>query len=50
MIAENQPSVFSNENLKFFFCKYSDPLFIKAEKLKILVILANEENIDQILL
>lgn len=49
LIAESQPAMLT-KFLEFFFCNYSDPFYIKAEKLRIIVLLANEENIDQILL
>lgn len=45
IIAENHPSMLQ-KFLEFFFCNYSDPFYIKSEKLKIIVSLANEENID----
>ena len=32
-----------------FFCKYNDPLYVKMEKLEIMIKLANERNIDQVL-
>ena len=35
--------------IKMFFCRFSDPHYIKLEKLEILLKLANESNIDQIL-
>ena len=31
-----------------FFCKYNDPLYVKMEKLEIMIKLANERNIDQV--
>ena len=37
------------KDLQFFFVGYSDPFYVKAEKLKIIGLLADEENIDQIL-
>jgi hypothetical protein len=33
-----------------FFCKYNDPIYVKMEKLEIMIKLANEKNIDQVLL
>jgi hypothetical protein len=33
-----------------FFCKYNDPLYVKMEKLEIMIKLASEKNIDQVLL
>lgn len=33
-----------------FFCKYNDPIYVKMEKLEIMIKLASEKNIDQVLL
>jgi hypothetical protein len=35
--------------LQVFFCKYNDPIYVKMEKLDVLVMLANDRNIDQVL-
>ena len=32
-----------------FFCEYNDPIYVKMEKLEIMIKLANEKNIDQVL-
>ena len=37
-------------NIKVFFCKYNDPIYVKMEKLEAMIKLANEDNIDQLLL
>lgn len=31
-----------------FFCKYNDPIYVKLEKLEIMIKLASEKNIDQV--
>lgn len=31
-----------------FFCKYNDPIYVKMEKLDIMIKLASERNIDQV--
>ena len=36
--------------MKVFFCKYNDPIYVKMEKLEIMIMLASERNIDQVLL
>lgn len=36
--------------MQVFFCKYNDPIYVKLEKLDIMIALANERNIDQVLL
>ena len=33
-----------------FFCKYNDPIYVKMEKLEIIIRLASDRNIDQVLL
>jgi AP-1 complex subunit beta-1 len=32
-----------------FFCKYNDPIYVKMEKLEIMIKLASDRNIDQVL-
>jgi len=36
--------------IKVFFCKYNDPIYVKMEKLEIIIKLVSEKNIDQVLL
>lgn len=38
------------DEFEVFFCKYNDPLYVKMEKLDILVLLINDANIDAVLL
>lgn len=45
---ERYPSILSKE-LRVFFIKYSDPLYLKLEKLDIMIRLANESNSDLLL-
>ena len=33
-----------------FFCKYNDPIYVKMEKLEIMIALASDHNVDQVLL
>ena len=33
-----------------FFCKYNDPIYVKMEKLEIMIMLASDKSIDQVLL
>ena len=35
--------------LQVFFCKYNDPIYVKMEKLEIMIKLASDRNIDQVL-
>ncbi|CAD1809600.1 Adaptin N terminal region family protein [Candida parapsilosis] len=48
IILENYPHILSKE-LRVFFIKYSDPLYLKLEKLDIMIRLANESNSDLLL-
>ena len=41
--------ILENE-IKVFFCKYNDPIYVKMEKLEIIIKLVSEKNIDQVLL
>lgn len=43
------PEVLARE-VKHFFCKYNDPSYIKMEKLEILINLATEETVEEVLL
>ncbi|EGW31327.1 uncharacterized protein SPAPADRAFT_72152 [Spathaspora passalidarum NRRL Y-27907] len=43
IILEKYPQILSKE-LRIFFLKYSDPLYLKLEKLEIMIRLANESN------
>mmetsp|Transcript_57425 Transcript_57425/g.136500 ORF Transcript_57425/g.136500 Transcript_57425/m.136500 type:complete len:907 (+) Transcript_57425:117-2837(+) len=37
-------------DVKMFFCKYNDPVYVKMEKVDIMVMLVNEKNMEQVLL
>jgi AP-1 complex subunit beta-1 len=49
LIVQKRPAILGKD-FKVFFCKYNDPIYVKLEKLDILVKLASERNIDTILL
>jgi len=49
LILQKRPDILQHE-MKVFFCKYNDPIYVKMEKLEIIIALANERNIDQVLL
>jgi vesicle coat complex subunit len=36
-------------DVKVFFCKYNDPIYVKLAKLEIIYRLANEKNVEQVL-
>jgi len=47
-ILQKQPQIFEN-NIKVFYCKFNDPVYVKLEKIDILVKVADKNNCDQIL-
>jgi AP-1 complex subunit beta-1 len=49
LVVQKVPEVLYHE-VRVFFCKYNDPIYVKVEKLEIMVRLANENNVDQVLL
>lgn len=49
LIVQKRPRILEHE-IKVFFCKYNDPIYVKMEKLEIIIRLASERNIDQVLL
>ena len=48
LLLQKRPDVLQNE-MRVFFCKYNDPLYVKVEKLDIMVRLAGENNVDALL-
>ncbi|KAF9235918.1 armadillo-type protein [Melanogaster broomeanus] len=48
LLLQKRPDLLSNE-MRVFFCKYNDPLYVKVEKLDIMVRLANDNNVDALL-
>ncbi|KAI9772065.1 MAG: beta-adaptin [Geoglossum simile] len=48
LLLQKQPDILSKE-LRVFFCKYNDPPYVKLQKLEIMVRIANEKNVDQLL-
>ncbi|KII67171.1 AP-2 complex subunit beta [Thelohanellus kitauei] len=48
LIIQKYPALLQNE-LASFFVKYNDPLYIKIEKLEILLILLDENNVNKVL-
>ena len=47
-ILQKQPNIF-DQNVRVFFCKFNDPIYVKLEKIDILVKVADEKNCDIIL-
>ncbi|XP_031555851.1 AP-1 complex subunit beta-1-like [Actinia tenebrosa] len=48
LIVQKRPEILKNE-MKVFFVKYNDPIYVKLEKLDIMIRLASETNIAQVL-
>lgn len=48
LIVQTRPMILENE-IKVFFCRYNDPIYVKIEKLEIIIKLVSEKNIDQVL-
>lgn len=49
LLIAKQPTLLQN-TIKHFFIKYNDPIYVKCEKLDILLALTNTKNIDKVLL
>lgn len=49
LIIQKRPQVLQNE-MKVFFCKYNDPIYVKMEKLEIMIMLVTERTIEQVLM
>lgn len=48
LILQRRPEVLRND-IRVFFCKYNDPIYVKVTKLELIFMLANEENIEEVL-
>ncbi|KAL1923980.1 uncharacterized protein VTP21DRAFT_7015 [Calcarisporiella thermophila] len=48
LVIQKYPDVLRND-LRLFFCKYDDPIYVKLAKLEIMFRLANAENVEQVL-
>ncbi|KAI0208782.1 AP-1 complex subunit beta-1 [Lamellibrachia satsuma] len=48
LIVQKRPDILKHE-MKVFFVKYNDPIYVKLEKLEILIRLTNQSNIAQVL-
>lgn len=49
LIVQKQPDILSN-GVKHFFAKYNDPIYVKMEKLEIMIKLASVKNIEKVLM
>ncbi|KAF4658456.1 hypothetical protein FOL47_007975, partial [Perkinsus chesapeaki] len=48
LIVQKWPQVI-NSDVKIFFCRYTDPIYLKIEKVDMMVRLCNSKNADQVL-
>ncbi|TFL01783.1 clathrin binding protein [Pterulicium gracile] len=48
LLLQKRPDILQSE-MRVFFCKYNDPLYVKVEKLDIMVRLAGENNVEALL-
>ena len=48
LILQRRPEVLRN-NIRVFFCKYNDPIYVKLAKLEIIYRLAREQNANVVL-
>jgi len=49
IILQKQPQLLADRDIRVFICKYNDPIYVKMEKLEIMIMLANDSNIAQVL-
>lgn len=49
LIVQSESRILEGD-IKVFFCKYNDPIYVKLEKLEIMIRLVSEKNVDQVLL
>lgn len=48
LILQRRPEVLRND-IRVFFCKYNDPIYVKVSKLELIFMLASESNIEEVL-
>eukprot|EP00004_Rigifila_ramosa_P009952 TRINITY_DN21735_c0_g1_i1.p1 TRINITY_DN21735_c0_g1~~TRINITY_DN21735_c0_g1_i1.p1 ORF type:complete len:913 (-),score=280.20 TRINITY_DN21735_c0_g1_i1:52-2631(-) len=48
LIVQKRPQILAHE-VKIFFCKYNDPIYVKLEKLEILIKIVSDKNVEQVL-
>lgn len=47
LIVQRRPNILKHE-MKVFFVKYNDPIYVKLEKLDVMIKLATEANVSQV--
>ena len=48
LILQRRPEILRND-IRVFFCKYNDPIYVKITKLELIFMLAHEGNIREVL-
>lgn len=48
LILQRRPEVLRND-VRVFFCKYNDPIYVKVTKLELIFMLASDHNIREVL-
>jgi len=48
LIIQRRPAILQND-VRVFFCKYNDPIYVKMAKLEIMYRLTREENVQEVL-
>lgn len=48
LILQKRPEILKND-IRVFFCKYNDPIYVKVTKLELIFMLADAKNIDVVL-
>jgi vesicle coat complex subunit len=48
LILQKRPDVLRND-IRVFFCKYNDPIYVKVTKLELIFMLATQDNISVVL-
>ena len=48
LILQKKPDILTQE-IRVFFCKYNDPPYVKLEKLEVMIKLASDKNVDQLI-
>jgi len=48
LILQKKPNLLANK-INVFFCEFDDPIYVKLEKLEVMIMLVNEKNLDALL-
>ena len=48
LIVQKRPTILTSE-IRVFFCRYNDPIYVKMEKLEIMIKLCSDKNAEQVL-